>query len=187
MVPKKFFRVILVLAICLSITVPTFAANLDQNSQYVESIDVSGAISDCITINDLIAHSTIKHADSASMSGHYNGEQNILAVKIGNIVTMPDFTWTHTIEFDWTAKINSQGDYIFDKITNANSSVSPGSHLLFLNVESSETKDVYSFSSDRKTATFSSSYELQWRYYNESFTTHATADLTRTIEMQELI
>lgn len=59
MVPKKFFRVILVLAICLSITVPTFAANLDQNSQYVESIDVSGAISDCITINDLIAHSTI--------------------------------------------------------------------------------------------------------------------------------
>ena len=187
MIPKKILHVVLVLAVCLSITVPAGATSLNQHSQYVESIDVSRAMIECITIDDLIAHSTIRYADSESMSGHYNGDQDILAVKIGNIVTAPDFGWTHTIEFDWTAKINSKGDFIFDNISDANSSVSPGLHLLYLDVESNETKDVYSFSSDRKTVTFSSSYKLQWRYYNESFTTNATADLTRTIEMQGLI
>ncbi|GBF70962.1 hypothetical protein LAWASA_3701 [Lawsonibacter asaccharolyticus] len=30
--------------------------------------------------------------------------------------TLTDFDWTQTIEFDWTAKVNSSGDYIFDKL-----------------------------------------------------------------------
>ena len=71
--------------------------------------------------------------------------------------------------------------------TNANSSVSPDTHLLYLDVESRELKDQYSFSSDRRSVTFDSSYELQWQFYNEPFTTTATANLKRVIEMQDLI
>lgn len=187
MTPKKVLSTILVLVVAQVITIPSFAVNLEKNSHYVEFIETSSTMSECITIDDLISHSTILNETSNSMSGHYNGDQSVLSVKIGNIVAVPDFPWTHTVEFDWSARLNSEGDYVFDEITNANSSISPGTHLFYLNVESNETKDVYSFSRDRKSVTFSSSYELQWRFYNEPFTTTATAELTRIIEMQELI
>lgn len=48
MVFKKFLRIVLVLAICLFVTVPAYAANLDQNSQY----DDFRAMVDCILLTN---------------------------------------------------------------------------------------------------------------------------------------
>lgn len=185
---KKFLCPLCVLSIVFSIVIPTYAATPEKNSQYVESLDVSTSqLSDSMTIDELIAHSTILYADSEALSGHYDGDEDILVAQFGDIEALVPFPWTHTVEFDWTAKVNSSGDYIFDKITNANSFVEPGNHFLYFDVDSSELKDVYSFSRDRRTVTFSSSYELHWRSYNEPLVHEGIADRTRVIEMQELI
>ena len=65
--------------------------------------------------------------------------------------------------------------------------MSPDLHLLYFDVESKELKDQYTISTDRKSVTFTSSYELSWRYYNETKVTTGIANLKRVIEMQDLI
>lgn len=188
MKPRKILQIVFALSLCLSLCVPVFAANADSGSKFIEVLEDSKNPSEVtITIDDLMENSSITYADARSKSGHYKGDSQIITVRNGSFVVTPDFTWTHTVEFDWTAKLNSDGDYIFDTISNANSSVAPGSHLLYFNVGSTETRDVYWFSSDRKSVTFSSTYELQWRFYNESFITDVVAELERVVKMQDLI
>lgn len=185
---KKFFHVFLILSLCFSLCIPAHASSPNGSSQYTDLLEFSEhSLHTELTVDDLMAHSVITYVGTNSMSGHYNGDSPIVVVTIGDSLVVPEFSWTHKVEFDWTAKTNSSGDYIFNTITNANSSVSPGLHLLYLDVKSTELKDQYSFSSDRKTVTFSSSYELQWRFYNSIYATTATANLKRTIEMQDLI
>ena len=185
---RKLLSGISVLICCFCFCIPSLAANTDASSQSVVGIDTLGYVDSIdVTFSDLLSNSIITYADSEVMSGHYNGDSTVLWVEIGGVGTLTDFDLTQTIEFDWTAKVNSSGDYIFDKITNANSSMSPDLHLLYFDVESKELKDQYTISTDRKSVTFTSSYELSWRYYNETKVTTGIANLKRVIEMQDLI
>lgn len=138
---RKLLSGISVLICCFCFCIPSLAANTDASSQSVVGIDTLGYVDSIdVTFSDLLSNSIITYADSEVMSGHYNGDSTVLWVEIGGVGTLTDFDWTQTIEFDWTAKVNSSGDYIFDKITNANSSMSPDLHLLYFDVESKELR-----------------------------------------------
>ena len=185
---KKLLQFILALSMCFSLCVPAFATSVDTDLECVEKlVPHENSSNVTVTIDDLMVNSIITYADSTTKSGHYKGECQITEATIGPYTITTDFPWIHTIEFDWTARTNSNGDYYFYTVTHEKSGLRADSYFLYTDVKSTKTSGVYTISADKKSITFSSTYDLQWRLITEPTIKKAVANIERIVKMQDLI
>lgn len=114
---KKFCSLLTVMLLMLFSVIPASAAELstDEKAEVLVgteyAIEIPSSMADntvAISVDDIMEHSTVT-TYGASMEGSYESEKYDAG--------LPGYTFQ--IIFDWKAAVNSSGDYIFDKITNA--------------------------------------------------------------------
>lgn len=159
---KRLIAVSCAIIVLLSCSTTAFAQNLNTNTQeYISNIDIDenyfqtscdegyeenlhtvvGSEDSSISIDEIISKSTNIQRSSNSCSGSFKSDKYNAGI----------LGYKYQIKFDWVAKV-SNGDYVFDKITNYTLTTYTNYLLLALTWESytyKVTKNTYSFSGDR--------------------------------------
>ncbi len=173
---KKIITILLVMLMALTVLpVSAFAAEPDvcvdttdnnlsvyENEEYVVSYDdtaceiISNGYSGDVTTMDIdyiILNSTNVISRGTSVSGSYTSSKYDAGLA----------GYKYRISFDWTAKVNSEGDYIFDKISNPKITTYENWFLLGFTwsyYNYSITRNVYYKSNGGKSLTFETNYSF---------------------------
>ena len=151
-------------------------APMDEDGNYVVA-DNTVAIS----VDDIMEHSTVT-TYGASMEGSYESEKYDAG--------LPGYTFQ--IIFDWKAAVNSSGDYIFDKITNAKVTTYKNDIICAMTWGYSSykvTKNTYSISSNKKSITFNTTYDFEYIMKDDPLAHiyNSTESHTYTIQLNDII
>lgn len=155
---KKLVKAISFTLILASLTVKIIAVDMYST----QALPSENKIITGLTVNQVLKNSVITHSSNGGLEGYYKSTHD----------AAPGFQYT--IEFDWVAKTNASGDYIFNNISNANSKMETTSfaELYLINPSFKEIKDQYYFSSNRKYVTFDVEYSMTYGFRTEPIQTY---------------
>ena len=187
---KKFCSLLTVMLLMLFSVIPASAAELstDEKAEVLVgteyAIEIPSSMADntvAISVDDIMEHSTVT-TYGASMEGSYESEKYDAG--------LPGYTFQ--IIFDWKAAVNSSGDYIFDKITNAKVTTYKNDIICAMTWGYSSykvTKNTYSISSNKKSITFNTTYDFEYIMKDDplAYIYNSTESHTYTIQLNDII
>lgn len=187
---KKFCSLLTVMLLMLFSVIPASAAELstDEKAEVLVgteyAIEIPSSMADntvAISVDDIMEHSTVT-TYGASMEGSYESEKYDAG--------LPGYTFQ--IIFDWKAAVNSSGDYIFDKITNAKVTTYKNDIICAMTWGYSSykvTKNTYSISSNKKSITFNTTYDFEYIMKDDPLAHiyNSTESHTYTIQLNDII
>ncbi|MFV0343803.1 MAG: hypothetical protein ACK5JH_13095 [Anaerocolumna sp.] len=158
---KRMLTLLLALVMMLAMSTTALAADNTSNQQ-VTDVDMSVEVPESsqnargtIQLDDLLENSVITSKSSSVVAGTYVSDDYGAGLA----------GYTFQIEFDWEAEVNSSGDYIFKRITNANIETTTNYIIIGLTWAYSSydiTENTYTISSNKKSVTFNTTYLFEF-------------------------
>jgi len=158
---KRILTFLLALVMMLAMSTTALAADNTSNQEVLDidmSVEVPASSQNArstIQLHDLLENSIITSISSSVVAGTYVSDDYDAGLA----------GYTYQIEFDWEAEVNSSGDYIFKRITNANVTTTTNYIIIGLTWAYSSydlTQNTYTISSNKKNVTFNTTYLFEF-------------------------